>query len=166
MLLTFLRHAAMLFAMSSAAFAAETMPAPSGDIVLTVSGAPAAAAPVAFDLAMLQSLPAETIRTTTIWTEGQHDFAGVSLHVLLDHLGVTSGTIKATAINDYSVDIPVSDAMPAGPIIAYQMDGKPMSRREKGPLWIVYPYDGSPAYRTEVTYSRSIWQLDRLEIVD
>ena len=41
-----------------------------------------------------------------------------------------------------------------------------MSIRDKGPLWVVYPYDSSADYRTEVIYSRSIWQLDRIEVVD
>jgi hypothetical protein len=39
-----------------------------------------------------------------------------------------------------------------------------MSVRDKGPLWVIYPYD-SDDYRSEVIYSRSIWQLDRLEVV-
>jgi len=37
--------------------------------------------------------------------------------------------------------------------------------REKGPLWVIYPYDSDAKFRTEVIYSRSIWQLDRLAIV-
>jgi len=40
-----------------------------------------------------------------------------------------------------------------------------MSVREKGPLWVIYPYDSDAKFRTEVIYSRSIWQLDRLAIV-
>jgi hypothetical protein len=39
-----------------------------------------------------------------------------------------------------------------------------MSLREKGPLWIIYPFDSSPEYQTELTYSRSIWQLNRIEV--
>ncbi|MDP5360810.1 MAG: oxidoreductase, partial [Paracoccaceae bacterium] len=35
----------------------------------------------------------------------------------------------------------------------------------KGPLWVVYPYDMSADYRSEVIYYRSIWQLDRIEVV-
>ena len=66
-------------------------------------------------------------------------------------------------MNDYAVDIPIGDARDGGPIIAYEIDGKPMSVREKGPLWIVYPYDSKTEYRTETIYSRSIWQLDRLQ---
>ncbi|RYH00523.1 oxidoreductase, partial [Salipiger sp. IMCC34102] len=79
-------------------------------------------------------------------------------------LEVDGGTLLATAINDYTVEIPVSDAVEGGPIIAYQMDGAEMQVRDKGPLWIVYPYDDTPEYRSEVIYSRSIWQLDRIEV--
>ena len=52
------------------------------------------------------------------------------------------------------------------PIIAYEMNGKPMSRREKGPLWIVYPYDSAAKYRTELAHARSVWQLDRLDVLE
>jgi hypothetical protein len=114
---------------------------------------------------MLAELGAETFETTTIWTEGVHSFTGVPLQTLTALLGVTEGQILATAINDYTVEIPVSDAVENGPIIAYLMDGEEMSVRDKGPLWIVYPYDSNADYRTEVVFSRSIWQLDRIEVV-
>ena len=74
--------------------------------------------------------------------------------------------MKATAINDYAVEIPVSDAVVGGPIVAYFLNGEPMSVRDKGPLWIVYPFDADPHYQTEVIYSRSIWQLDRIELIE
>jgi hypothetical protein len=45
------------------------------------------------------------------------------------------------------------------------MNGAEMSIRDKGPLWIVYPYDASDDFRSEVVYSRSIWQLDRIEVI-
>ena len=80
--------------------------------------------------------------------------------------GIESGTIQARAINDYTVSIPVSDAVGDGPMIAYRLNGEEMSIRDNGPLWIVYPYDSKSAYQTEVIYRRSIWQLDRLTIAD
>ena len=67
---------------------------------------------------------------------------------------------------DYAVTIPTSDAVEGGPIIAYEMDGKPMSRRDKGPLWVIYPFDDSAKYRTETIYSRSIWQLNRIKFIE
>ena len=86
------------------------------------------------------------------------------LRDLLDRLGVEGGTLTASAANDYSVDIPVSDATDPGPIIAFARNGETMTLRDKGPLWLVYPYDASPAWRTEVVYARSIWQLDHIAV--
>lgn len=113
----------------------------------------------------LEAMPTTSFSTTTIWTEGEHEFTGVSLKVLMDEVGAQGSMLKATALNDYSVDVPLSDAVEGGPIIAYLMDGMPMSVREKGPLWLLYPYNSKADYRTETIYSRSIWQLNRIEVV-
>lgn len=120
---------------------------------------------IQLDRAALEALPTTTFETSTIWTDGVHSFTGVSLADLAAELDVQSGQFLATAINDYTVEIPVSDAVEGGPIIAYLMDGEEMSVRDKGPLWVIYPYDSDADFRSEVIYSRSIWQLDRLEIV-
>ena len=117
-----------------------------------------------YDRQALESLGLETIKTATIWTEGVQEFQGVPLHLLTDAIGTETGTLLATAINDYTVEIPLSDATEGGPILAMRMNGEIMSLRDKGPLWVIYPYDQNAAYRSEVTYSRSIWQLDRIEV--
>ncbi|PJE26352.1 oxidoreductase [Pseudooceanicola marinus] len=119
---------------------------------------------VAYTLEDLRVLPVTVIETSTIWTEGPQRFTGVSLHDFMTEQGIAEGTIRATAINDYSVEIPMSDATQGGPIIAYERNGEEMSRRGKGPLWIVYPYDSDPKFQTETYFSRSIWQLDRLTV--
>ena len=154
-----------LITMSCAASVSAQDTTAAQEILLTVSGdvdAPAEA--LTFDRAALMDLPVTTIETSTIWTEGTHSFTGVSLADLMKQLGVEDGTLLATAINDYTVEVPVSDAVEGGPIIAYLMDNEDMPVRDKGPLWIIYPYDSSAAYRSEVVYSRSIWQLDRIEV--
>ncbi|GAB1477720.1 molybdopterin-dependent oxidoreductase [Paracoccaceae bacterium] len=136
------------------------------EVLLTVSGEidAAGAEALTFDREALMAMPATTIETSTIWTDGVHSFTGVALSDLTGPLGVDGGTLLATAINDYTVEIPVTDAVAGGPIIAYLMDGAEMSVRDKGPLWIIYPYDSSAEYRSEVIYARSIWQLDRIEV--
>jgi hypothetical protein len=152
---------------AAGAAGAADLPARDGAAILTVTGEIAVTNEgdaAVFDRAMLEALPAATIRTTTIWTDGVQEFTGVPLAALLETVGVEGGTIRATAINDYTVDIPVSDAVEDGPIVAYLLNGETMSVRDKGPLWVVYPYDADPDYQTEVIYSRSIWQLDRMEI--
>ncbi|MCJ8332877.1 MAG: oxidoreductase [Epibacterium sp.] len=115
-----------------------------------------------YTLAQLRALGEVKVQTTTIWTEGEQHFVGVPLRSLMAGLGIHSGTVTASAVNDYAVVIPLADASATAPIIAYERNGATMSLREKGPLWVIYPYDSDPAYRTEETYSRSIWQLNRL----
>lgn len=137
-----------------------------GPTLLVVSGAIEAGPEIAFDRAALEALGARTIQTTTIWTDGVTSFTGVPLSALLEAVGAQGTVLRASAINDYSVEIPAADAVPDGPIIAYLRDGSEMSLRDKGPLWIVYPYDADPSYQTEQIYARSIWQLDRIEILD
>ena len=135
---------------------------------LTVSGAienETADGVVSLDLAQLQTLPLREFTTSTIWTESPVVFAGVSLRDVLDHAGVSGTLIEAVALNEYSVEIPLDSLTEDAPIIAFLMDGEQMSPRDKGPLWLVYPYDADHAYRTEVIYSRSIWQLDHIVAV-
>jgi len=146
----------------------QIMGAPTGDVLLSVKGAHHDIAPnghAMFDIAMLQALPAETFATSTIWTEGVQEFTGVPLHALIERLGIQNGHIRASAINDYHVEIPLDDAKEGGPIIAYMRNGETMSVRNKGPLWLIYPFDHNEEYRSETIYSRSIWQLDRIEIL-
>jgi hypothetical protein len=49
-------------------------------------------------------------------------------------------------------------------IVARLLDDKPMAVREKGPLFVVYPFDDSATLRSSVYYERSIWQLKALDI--
>ena len=167
-MLSFLRPAAVLASFTllfATTASAQSSASPNGDVVLSVTGA-VNQDPTVFDLEMLMALDETVIETTTIWTEGAQVFQGVALDVLMEALGVSQGTLLATAINDYTVEIPVSDAVAGGPIIAYKLNDATMSVRDKGPLWVIYPYDSSPDYRSEVIYSRSIWQLDRIEVVE
>ena len=142
---------------------------PEGEVILTVRGLIANTNDgdrTVLDRSMLETLPATSFSTQTNWTQVEHTFTGVLLSDLIAALDISGTQLRATALNDYSVEIPVSDAKPGGPIIAYAIDGEPMSVRDKGPLWIVYPYDSSAEYRTETIYARSIWQLDRIEVLE
>ena len=155
-----------ILAASSPASAFE-MRAPTEDVVLIVSGEIAVTNQgdtAGFDRPMLEVLGGDIIVTSTIWTDGVSEFEGVRLSKLVELLGVEMGDLVAFAINDYSVKIPVTDAYDYEPIIAYKRNGAFMSVRDKGPLWMIYPYGLDLATNTELIYSRSIWQLDRLVV--
>ncbi|TPW29112.1 oxidoreductase [Martelella alba] len=143
---------------------------PEGPVILRVSGAISATntpdGEAVFDRAMLDALPQEDFTTGTVWTEGTNHFSGVPLSDLLGLVGANGKMLKLVALNDYAVEIPVADIDPKAPIIASHLDGEEMSVRDKGPLWLVFPFDDNPAYRSEVTYSQSIWQLAKIEVED
>ena len=131
------------------------------NIVLQVSDA---ATSVKLSLADLDAMPQVTFETTTTWTNGGVTFSGVSLKALLETLGTNGDSIEMAALNDYSVTMPVSELTTDAPIIATRMNGDVMSVRDKGPYWVVFPYDADPRFRTETVYSRSVWQLNRLVV--
>ena len=120
---------------------------------------------ITLNAAALAEIAPVSFTTTTIWTNGPQAFKGSSLAGLLKHFNITSGTLLARAVNDYTVAIPVSEIEEGGPMIAFEANGAAMPLRDKGPFWLVYPYDLDERYRSEKVYSRSIWQLVSIEVV-
>ncbi len=119
-----------------------------------------------FTRADLEALGTEEFETTTIWTEGIQHFRGVPLGALAARFDVGADGFRAVAINDYIIDIPRDDAREGAALLALEANGEPMSVRDRGPIWLVYPYDSDPVFQTEVIYARSVWQLTRLEVLD
>jgi len=117
-----------------------------------------------FDRAMLEALGETSFSTTTPWYDGPRKFEGVPLAKLLDAVGASGDHIVATALNDYSTDIPVEDARKFGVILALKRDGGYMPVSDKGPIFIVYPFDSNPELKAQVYYKRSAWQVARIEV--
>ncbi|WP_170606233.1 oxidoreductase [Ruegeria arenilitoris] len=117
-------------------------------------------------LEVLDSLDQVSFSTSTIWTDGIHQFSGVPISSLIQHLNADGELLKLYALNDYSVEMPVAELEEEVPIIATRIDGATMSVREKGPYWIMFPFDDSPDYQTESNYARSVWQLKRIDLLE
>ena len=117
-----------------------------------------------FTRSALESLPQQKIRTKTPWTDGVPEFSGPLVSDVLSAAGRRGGILRCIALNDYAVDIPVEDIEKYRAILAMKQDGKVMSTREKGPLWVIFPWSDNPALWTESYFSRSIWQLKEIEL--
>ena len=115
-----------------------------------------------FDRPMLEAIGMSAIETATPWYNGTVRFEGVRMDALMQHVGATGESVTATALNDFSTDIPISDFSRFGVILALKRDGIYMPVRDKGPLFIIYPYDNSSELRSQKYYSRSAWQVSRL----
>lgn len=83
---------------------------------------------------------------------------------LMAAIGASGDTVVATALNDYVTEIPIADFSVYNVLLALKRDGEYMTPRDKGPLFIVYPFDSDPVLHHQRFYSRSAWQLARLVV--
>ena len=163
----FRRFLALIFAVVVACgLVTAARAVPTDAVILTVTGdiAHKDGKPVEFGREALEALGLHRIQTSTPWTDGISIFEGVLLSDLLDHVGARGSVAHAHALNNYEVDIPVEDFRRYPVLLALRRDGHELDRRDKGPIWIVYPRDAHPELQTAIINSRWVWQLDRLEL--
>ncbi|MBK1686995.1 hypothetical protein [Rubrivivax gelatinosus] len=147
--------------------AANAMEAPAGPVVLTLIGrvlSPNFGARADFDMTMLERLPQTSFTTRTPWYSTARRFTGPLLRDVLAMASARGSQLRAIALNDYWVDIPFDDTARHDVIVARLLDGRPMAVRDKGPLFVIYPFDSNEELRTPVYYSRSAWQLRTIEV--
>ena len=140
---------------------------PAGEVVLTVKGRIAVTngdGVARLDREQLLAMGTTELRTGTPWTEGVGTFAGVTGTRLLEALGASGTMLRATALNDYKVDIPVSDLSDYPVLLAMALAGKPLSVRERGPVWVIYPWTAFPMLDDRVHRQRAIWQLSEIVV--
>jgi hypothetical protein len=156
-----------LVASSAIAAPGDALAPPTGKPILTVSGKIAVknqGERATFDMAMLEALPQHSFTTRTPWFAKPVKFTGPLLADVLAAVKASGTTISAVAINDYKISIPLTDTRKYEVVVARLIDGQPMPVREKGPLFVVYPFDSAAELRTSTFYERSIWQLKALDI--
>jgi hypothetical protein len=147
--------------------AAEPLAEPTERPILTVTGnigVTNRAGAATFDRAMLEALGMVRFETTTPWYKGPVTFEGVPLKRLMDAVEARGTRVVAVALNDYTAEVPMDDVRRYNVILALKRDGEYMPVRDKGPLFIVYPFDSDPELRSQKYYSRAVWQIARIEV--
>lgn len=138
---------------------------PNGPVILEISaGGAGARTTIHYDLGMLGQLPQHEVSTETPWTAGVTVFEGVLLRDLLASSQTEGTRLIAHALNDYSVEIPMADVQQYDVVLATRMNGQFLTIRDRGPLWVIYPWSAEKELQNELYYSRSIWQLRAIEI--
>ncbi len=140
----------------------DTLDMPSGPVILVVSGAIANSnvnGEAHFDYQMLEDLGLVKLVTWTPWTEGMPEFEGVRAGDLMSAVGARGKHLHARALNDYKVEIPISDFDRYEVIFALKQDGQRMRVRDKGPIWVIYRNPSSMDVRDKM-----IWQLNELRV--
>jgi hypothetical protein len=156
-----------IMALPGSASSAADLPAPSGDVILSITGRiehTNSDGVAAFDRAMLEKLGLSELKTWTPWTVGEPAFEGVLAKTIMDEVGAQGTSVRATALNDYEVTIPLADFSNYRVLLAMYQDGQELTKRERGPLWIVYPWTDHPELDDRPTRQKSIWQLVHLHV--
>lgn len=138
-----------------------------GTVVLTLTGkvlAPNQVRQAEFDMAMLERLAQTSFTTRTPWYAQARRFTGPLLRDVLAAAGASGTQLQLSSLNDYRVTMPVDDALRFDVILARLVDGQPMAVRDKGPLFVIYPFDSHAELRSVVYYSRCAWQLRSIEV--
>ncbi|MFA8386229.1 MAG: oxidoreductase [Pelagibaca sp.] len=138
-------------------------PSSAGDTILVVTGN-VPGDEVNLTLAQIEAMGSASIETTTPWHDGQKTFEGVPMGRFLETVGAEGTTAYVHALNNYSMDIPLSDLTEFDAILAFKTDGDYMDIADKGPLFIVFPYDDIDEARNALFYARSVWQIHTIVI--
>lgn len=117
-----------------------------------------------FDRPMLEEIGGAKIHTATPWYTGKMQFEGVLFANLIKAVGATGDRVVITALDDYTREIPIEELVKHNVILAMKRNGEYLPISDKGPLFVVYPYDENPALANEKYYSKSIWQVRRIEV--
>lgn len=156
---------AVLLACSGAALA-QPLNAPTGPVILTVTGKIAQTnrgpfdektdalfknqqvtfgRAAAFDLAMLEALGKRTVRADYPQGGPLHSFEGPLLRDVLKAAGADGDTIKVSALDGYTQEIPMRELEQWPVILALKQDGAHLALGGFGPSRIVFPRHEIPA---------------------
>lgn len=131
---------------------------------LEVGGAIAPPSPRRLDLAALDAIASVPLTTRTPWTQGPQHFSGVPMRRLLAALHAEGSVLRAMALNDYAVAMPIDQLLASDGFLATRQDEAPIPVRLRGPFWIVFPWSQRPELETADNRQRAVWQLHRIEI--
>jgi hypothetical protein len=116
----------------------------------------------------LRALGDTKFATGTPWTKGTQKFEGITgaqIVAAMEAKGqkLDAKSVLAVANNDYSIVIPFEVFNQPTTLVAFAQNGGAMSVRDKGPFWIVFPYDQDGKFLSSSYQSYSIWGLERLD---
>lgn len=146
---------------------AQSLAKPEGPVILTISGNIThknSANAAVFDAAMVDALAVSQVKTSAFWRKGLRTFTGPSLQSVLALVGAKGQSLRLIALDNYEVRVPVQDVTQFNPVLARKIDGVSLKVKDRGPLFLIYPFDDLPELKSDVYYSRSVWHLTQMVV--
>lgn len=120
---------------------------------------------ISFSRRDLEALDWSTIVTSNEFIDGVSEFRGPPAHAVLSQIGHAGASrVRLTSASDFFVDVDVAELEEFGAILAMERDGEPLSLRDQGPIWLMYPLDDHPELQDSRFNSRLVWHLTRIEL--
>lgn len=121
---------------------------------------------VTYSPAELEEMRTFELTTRTPWREEPAVFQGIRLNDLLERHGLDqAASISVRAENDYTITMERGVWQSEDFLIATRVDGKPHSRRARGPIQFVLDWD---AYQASdiARESHLVWMASEITITD
>jgi hypothetical protein len=158
---------ALATAFAGLATPAAALERPTGKVVLVITGhieKRNSERGAEFDIAMLEALESRTATMRTPWTEGETTFSGPLGRALMAEVGAEGSVLLVRALNDYVAEVPMDDFVKLDTMLASRLNGAAIPVREKGPLFVIYPFDKRADLYNEKYFSRSVWQVKSIDV--
>ena len=149
--------------------AGDAIPAPTGDAIMTVSGAISvknSGDTLVLDMATLEKFGLVKYEVSDPWLNTKATYSGVLMSDFLKFVGASPSatTVKFTALDDYQVDIAISDIQKWPILLATQANGEYMGADNNGPTRIIFPYDTHSEIDQVAYKDLWVWNIKTVEI--
>lgn len=147
----------------------DAIPAPAGEVILTVTGkigAKNSGDALLLDMNTLEKFGLVQYVLSDPWLKEKVTYKGVLMSDFLEIIQADPGaeSVHLVALDNYEVDISLREIRKWPVLLATQANGKYMSVQENGPTRIIFPFDQFPDI-DQVTYKNlMIWNIASMEV--
>jgi hypothetical protein len=148
--------------------AGDAIPAPRGDVILTVTGVVGTTNQgnkILMDLATIESVGLVEYEVVDPFENRKKLFRGVLMRELLNlwQVDAAATTLDMVALNDYHVEVPIAIMREKPLLFALQADGAYMRPDYRGPAMLVFPY-GYYKFQRPLSDAYWIWQIKAVKV--
>jgi len=147
----------------------DAIPAPNGEVILTVTGNISAynnGDTLELDMATLEKFGLVKYDIDDPWAKTTVNYTGILLSDFLKMVGASPSAenIHIVALDDYEVDITVTEAQKWPVLLATQSNGQYMTMAENGPTRIIFPFGRYSDVDVVLYQDLSIWSIKNIEV--
>lgn len=148
----------------------DSIAAPADDVILTISGAISITntpeKTLQLDMPTLEKMGLVKYAINDPWLNAKNTYTGVLLSDLLKVIGAApqATQLHFVALDDYQVDIFISDIQKWPVLLATQTNGAYMDIANNGPTRIIFPFDQYKEIDVVLYKDLSIWNVATIEV--